>query len=181
MEHPVLERSASGLRHLRWAREVLGTLSGYLLFDEHLSDAQRSALDAELARVTALVAALSGAVKPYRDFLERTRTLARGKVRACAGVAAGDAGLASPPAPEQVSAIGAAAAAALGGEIETTRRRLREDLSRAIDATRDGLRAMDAHLERTFSPAFVHSLYPALAPGGTRVQDDGDPDDDAAG
>lgn len=85
-----LAPSASGLRHLRWGREILGSLRGHLALiaegavaasDVHgasLESALRGAHD-ELAEG---VARLSAAVKEYRDFLERRRTEVRGRARA---------------------------------------------------------------------------------------------------
>lgn len=181
MEHPVLARSASGLRHLRWAREVLGTLRGFLVFEAHLSGAQQGALAAEIEHVTALVTALSAAVKPYRDFLERTRTLARGRLRASEYMLYGGEDLASAPGPMEADTAHAEAKAELASLIEPERRRLHVELERVIDATREGLRAMDERLARSFSAAFVAALYPALTADTTRVLDDGDPNDDAAG
>src|SRR5262249_46619787 len=104
-----LDRSASGLRHLRWAREVLGTLHAFASLEPHLSAAQQAALGAEIERVTALVTALSGAVKPYRDFLERTRTRSRGALRAAEHLVAGGSGLASPPDASSAARLRAAA------------------------------------------------------------------------
>lgn len=181
MEHPVLARSASGLRHLRWAREVLGSLSGLLAFETHMSAPQRAALAAEIARVTALVAALSAAVKPYRDFLERTRTLSRGRARASEYMVSGGEGLASPPGPAEAETARAEAQAELITIIEPERRRLHAGLERAIDGTREGLFQMDQRLARVFSARLVDALYPQLTADASRVQDDGDPDDDAAG
>lgn len=181
MEHPVLARSSSGLRHLRWAREVLGTLVGFRSFEAHLSDLQRAALLAEVAHVTAVVGSLSAAVKPYRDYLERTRTLARGKVRAAEHVARGEPSFASPPPAAEAEAARAEAHVALSSVIEPERRRLHVALQHAVDEARAGLSAMDERLARFFSPAFVDALYPPLTADRTRVLDDADPDDDSAG
>lgn len=165
IERPTLARSASGLRHLRWAREVLGTLTALADHEAHLTEAQLAAVRAEVAHVTGLVAALSAAVKPYRDFLERTRTLARGKVRAAEIVA-------DPEARE-------AARREMEIRTEPARQALHAALAAAIDATRDGLCAMDERLLAVFPDRVVVSLYPALASGADRVLDEGDPDDDA--
>jgi hypothetical protein len=178
---PLLARSASGLRHLRWAREVLGTLSGFLAFEAHMSHSQRAVLAAEIARLTATIAALSAAVKPYRDFLERTRTLSRGRLRAAEYILSNPAALPPPPGPIEAATARAEAEAALACIIEPERRRLRAALASAIDAAREDLRAMDERLAAAFSPAFVDTLYPPLTTDATRVLDDQDPDDDAAG
>jgi uncharacterized protein YPO0396 len=164
---PTLARSASGLRHLRWAREVLGTLAALASHEARFTEAQLAALRAEVSRVSELVAALSAAVKPYRDFLERTRTLARGKVRAAEIV--GDAGARE------------AALREMADRTEPARQALHAALSAAIDATRDGLREVDERLAATLGHEVVVSLYPNLTPDASRVLDDGDPDDDAAG
>ena len=164
---PTLDRSASGLRHLRWAREIFGTLTALAAHDARFSDTQRAALRAEIEHVAALVAHLSAAVKPYRDFLERTRTLARGELRA--------AEILDDPGARE------AAARELATVIEPARRALHAALARAIDDARDGLRAMDERLLATFPPEIAAGIYPPLTPDGTRVLDDGDPDDDSAG
>lgn len=181
MEHPVLARSASGLRHLRWAREVLGTLKGFSTFEPHMSPAQRAALAAEITRLAETIGALSAAVKPYRDFLERTRTLSRGRLRASEYILFNLHDFASPPAPPEAEAARAEALAELASLIEPERCRLHAVLTRAVETTRDDLQAMDERLAEPFSPGFVDALYPPLTADGTRVLDDGDPDDDAAG
>ena len=181
MKHPVLARSASGLRHLRWAREVHGTLSGFLPFEAHLSEAQRAVLSAEIERLTRTIGALSAAVKAYRDFLERKRTLSRGKLRAAEYMVSGSAGIASPPGPRAAQTARIQAEAELASVIEPERRRLRNALEHAIHTTRTDLLAMDGRLAGAFSASFVEALYPLLTAEGTRVLDDQDPDDDAAG
>lgn len=76
-----LGRGASGLRHLRWAREIYATLAAHAEGSE-MSDGQRMALAKELTRLDARIQGLSGAVKGYRDFLERERVRYRGAIRA---------------------------------------------------------------------------------------------------
>jgi hypothetical protein len=76
-----LERSASGLRHLRWGREILATLEAHHEHNPGLSLAERDLVLDEVVKLRALVNALSAAVKPYRDFLERRRTSFRGMLR----------------------------------------------------------------------------------------------------
>lgn len=180
VHRPTLDRSASGLRHLRWAREVLGTLTALAALAAHdahdasnagtprtapFSDPQRAALRAEIEHVAALVSHLSAAVKPYRDFLERTRTLARGELRAAEII--GD------------SSAHEAAAHEMATVIEPARRALHVALAAAIDKARDGLHSMDERLLATFPAEIVAAFYPPLTPDRTRVLDDGDPDDDA--
>jgi hypothetical protein len=179
--HPTLVRNASGLRHLRWAREILGSLQAFFSHEACLSEPQRAALGAEIAHVATLVSALSSRVKPYRDFMERTRTAARGALRAAEHLVSGGAGLASPPEAAGARRALDAARNEWAAAVESERRALHGALSGAIDATRAGLLAMDERLAACFSAAFVAALYPPLTPDGMRVLDDGDPDDDAAG
>ncbi|MFO0759999.1 MAG: hypothetical protein U0359_26175 [Byssovorax sp.] len=76
-----LSRSASGLRHLRWAREILATLEAHYEHNGRLAQRERDVVLDEAMKLRALVTHLSGAVKPYRDFLERRRVLFRGMQR----------------------------------------------------------------------------------------------------
>lgn len=174
-----LARGASGLRHLRWAREVLGTLRGLSAFEAHFTDVQRRALRAEVESVAALVSALSGAVKPYRDFLERSRTLARGRVRAAELACAMGDGFGVPQGEARRARIDAKDA--LAAVIEPERLRLHGELARAIDAVHSGLQATEERLAIAFSGAFARGVFPPLCEDGSRVLDEGDPDDDSAG
>jgi hypothetical protein len=76
-----LSRSASGLRHLRWAREILATLEAHYEHNPRLSQPHRELVLEEAIKLRALVSALASAVKPYRDFLERRRVQFRGMQR----------------------------------------------------------------------------------------------------
>lgn len=76
-----LSPSASGLRHLRWSREILASLEAHYEHNPLLSTPDRDLILDEAVKVRALVIALSAAVKPYRDFLERRRTQFRGMLR----------------------------------------------------------------------------------------------------
>lgn len=76
-----LSPSASGLRHLRWSREILGSLEAHYEHNPRLSTADRDLVLEEAVKLRALIVALSAAVKPYRDFLERRRTQFRGMLR----------------------------------------------------------------------------------------------------
>lgn len=180
-----LSRGASGLRHLRWAREVLATLEAHVEHDPSLADADREALRGEARALAAAVQALSGAVKPYRDFLERTRVRYRGRVRVAEHLVresnADDAGGAEGAggAAEAARAHLEEAQAALASMEETQRRPLKAALSAEIDRLREAMSQMDERLEARLSAAFVESLYPPLTDGASRVVDDGDPDDDA--
>ncbi|KYF65320.1 hypothetical protein [Sorangium cellulosum] len=174
-----LSRGASGLRHLRWAREVLATLEAHVEHNPSLADAYREALRGEAGALAASVQALSGAVKPYRDFLERTRVRYRGRVRVAEHLVreadADGAGGAAEAARERLGE----ALTALAGMEETQRRPLKEAVSAEIDRLREAMAQMDARLEERVSAALVESLYPPLTDGASRVADDGDPDDDA--
>jgi hypothetical protein len=59
------------------------------------------------------------------------------------------------------------------------RRPRKQALRSAIQALRTALEAMDKTLAKPLGAAFVASLYPDLAAGGTFVADEGDEDDDA--
>lgn len=76
-----LSRGASGLRHLRWSREILATLEAHYEHNPRLAQPEREVVLDEAIKLRALVNALSAAVKPYRDFLERRRVQFRGMQR----------------------------------------------------------------------------------------------------
>ena len=76
-----LSPSASGLRHLRWSREILASLEAHYEHNPLLSTPDRDLILEEAVKLRAQVVALSAAVKPYRDFLERRRTQSRGMLR----------------------------------------------------------------------------------------------------
>ena len=76
-----LSRSASGLRHLRWGREILATLDAHYEHNAGLTQGQRELVLDEAIKLRGLVTLLSNAVKPYRDFLERRRVVFRGMQR----------------------------------------------------------------------------------------------------
>ncbi len=215
-----LGRGASGLRHLRWAREIYATLAAHAEGSE-MSEPQRMALAKELTRLDARIQGLSGAVKGYRDFLERERVRYRGAIRAAlhAGAEAARTALETEPgatiakrsdaAPEtrerarsRVGEMRALAAAvrknggdaarleASANRIEAAvksmqtdalprQRALKAALEVAISSLREALEDMDGRIAAVVSEAFVDSLYPALARGGTLVADEGDDDDDA--
>ncbi|AUX21130.1 hypothetical protein SOCEGT47_016080 [Sorangium cellulosum] len=170
---PRLSRGASGLRHLRWAREVLATLEAHVAHNPALGDADREALRGEARALAASVQALSGAVKPYRDFLERTRVHYRGRVRVAEHL------LRESGADEAARARLDEARSALAGMEAAQRRPLKASLSEEIDRLREAMARMDARIAERLSAAFVEGLYPPLTDGASRVADDGDPDDDA--
>ena len=76
-----LSRGSSGLKHLRWSREIYATLAAHAESSD-LGDSQRSTVNKELARIDTRIQSLSAAVKGYRDFLERERVRYRGAIRA---------------------------------------------------------------------------------------------------
>ncbi|WP_437726565.1 hypothetical protein [Sorangium sp. So ce861] len=173
----LLARGASGLRHLRWAREVLATLEAHVEHNPALAGADREALRGEALALGAAVQALSGAVKPYRDFLERTRVRYRGRVRVAEHLVRGSG---AGGADEAARARLEEALAELAAMEETQRRPLKEALSEEIDRLREAMARMDARLAERLSAELVENLYPPLTDGASRVADDGDPDDDAA-
>lgn len=152
-----LDGRASGLRHLRWAREAIGTLEGHLA--EALPDPKlRENLDAALATVSLATAELSAAVRAYRDFLERVRTRVRGRVRAGAvwGV-------------DRTAELDACDR----DEREPLRRRVREQVARLRASVERALRQLEGW------PAVQASVLPPLA-DPLRVGDAPDDDDDAS-
>ena len=172
-----LAESASGLRHLRWAREVLATLEMHHEHDGRLTGDERDLVLAECVELRAVVNALSAAVKPYRDFLERERTRFRGMLRVGRYLEQTARGADELAEAEAILGGFTEVFAAVEARERAPRRR---ELREAIGRTRAALLAMDARLAARLSAAFVASLYPALAAGGTIVADEGDPDDDAA-
>jgi hypothetical protein len=168
---------ASGLRHLRWAREVLATLEVHYEHNGNLADVQRDACLTAIVELRAQVNELSSAVKPYRDFLERERTRFRGMIRVGRYLEQTARG-AEERAEAQVIAGGFTEAfAAMEARERAPRKRT---LRAAIRKLRAALEAMDARLAGMLGAEFVDSLYPALAAGGAMVADAEDGDDDAA-
>ncbi|MBM4359172.1 MAG: hypothetical protein FJ096_13785 [Deltaproteobacteria bacterium] len=165
-----LAESASGLRHLRWARELRGTVDGYLeLHEDHdlaaappprraELDAAASDLSMAHAELGHAIERLSSAVKEYRDFLERRRTVVRGRARAA---------LALGLAPDRRLA-----------QFDATEREPRRQAVRAeVRWLREAVREVLARFERF--PAIRASLLPPLA-DPHHVADTDDDDDDAA-
>jgi hypothetical protein len=167
---------ASGLRHLRWAREILATLEVHYEHDPRLSQEQRDLVLSEAMELRALVNELSAAVKPYRDFLERERTRFRGMLRVGRYLVE-SARTADERA--EAEAILAGFTEAFDAMEERDRAPRKEALRAAITRLREGLDAMDERLSAKLSAAFVASIYPALAAGGAMVADAADDDDDA--
>lgn len=76
-----LSRSASGLRHLRWAREIAASLDAHARQNYLLDPSQAEAIANEAALLRAHILTLHNAVKPYRDYLETAHVELRGKQR----------------------------------------------------------------------------------------------------
>jgi flagellar biosynthesis/type III secretory pathway protein FliH len=171
-----LAREASGLRHLRWAREVVGTLAAHYEHHPNLDDAARAFVLEESVELRSAVERLSARVKPYRDFLERKRTAMRGMVRVGRFLVA-EAKTAEDQA--EAKAVRDGLEEAFANFDARERRPLKEDVTRAIDELRDHLEAMDERVERRLGRRFLESLYPELDPTRSFIVDDGDPDDDA--
>jgi hypothetical protein len=177
MAAPRLAPDASGLRHLRWAREILGTLEAHYEHDPRLAQPQRDLLLEEAVKLRAEVSALSAAVKSYRDFLERERTRARGMLRV------GRYLVTSAPNDDDradAEAIAGGFEEAFAAMEKREREPRRQAVRAAVADLRTALDEMDKRLAARLSAALVDSLYPALTADGSRVADDGDRDDDAA-
>jgi len=173
-----LAEAASGLRHLRWAREVLASLEVHYEHDSTLSTEQRDNVLKEVIELRTQVNALSGAVKPYRDFLERERTRFRGLMRLGRYLQENAAGAEERADAQAITGGFEEAFAAMEARDRAPKKRA---LREAIRKLRAALSAMDVRLVDAISTAFVDSLYPALTAGGTMVADTPDEDDDASG
>jgi hypothetical protein len=172
-----LAEDASGLRHLRWAREILATLEVHYEHDPRLRRADRDLVLAEIVTLRAQVDALSAKVKPYRDFLERERTRFRGMLRVGRYLVATARDDGERAEAEAIHEGFAEAFAAMEARERAPRKAA---LREAIADLRGALLEMDGRLSARLPRAFIDSLYPALA-GGTRVADEPDDDDDATG
>jgi hypothetical protein len=186
-----LAKEASGLRHLRWAREILASVEAHIEHNPWIEAADREALREEARLARGFVAGLSAAVKAYRDFLERTRVGFRARqrvgsflvVEAQKKLAAGLEGAES----ERLAADHEEATALLQlhkdafAQIEAEQRRpLKAAVRFAIATLREGLEHMSERLGARMGDAFVNSLYPGLAAGRMMVADEDDEDDDAS-
>jgi hypothetical protein len=173
-----LAAEASGLRHLRWAREILGSLEAHHEHNGRLSQLDRDLVLEEAVKLRALVNALSAAVKAYRDFLERERTRFRG-MRRVARYLEKTARSADERAEAETIRTGFDEVfAAMEAREKLPRKQAVRD---AVAELRSGLDAMEARLRAKIGAMFVESLYPDLVAGDAMVADDGDGDDDAAG
>ena len=171
-----LLETASGLRHLRWAREILATLEAHYEHNGDLSQANRDLCLQEAVELRARITQLSEAVKTYRDFLERERTRFRGMLRVGRYLETSAQSGADRTEAQAIAAGFEEVFAAMEARDRLPRKKA---LRAAIATLRAALLAMDARLSARLPAAFVDSLYPALAAGGTRVADVADEDDDA--
>jgi hypothetical protein len=159
-----LAESASGLRHLRWAREIHATLEAHA---ENASSPEERGLCSDQAQ--ALAAAIATArepVKAYRDFLERVRVKSRGRLRAAAW--RGE--------PEALERARAAHELLETGECAT----LKADVRAAVRGLRDAIVAIIEQVEAHSSRGLAASLLPELTADRQRVIDRNDEDDDAS-
>jgi hypothetical protein len=161
----MLDPRASGLRHLRWAREIAAGLHAlarpeFGLATPHRADAERLAheLDGAIARC-------SEAVKAYRDFLERTRVHARAVERLL------------PHAEASARARLAPFLADTEAERLRRRERLTEQKERLREAVGSALEKARAHPE--LGP-FAPHVAPPIAADASSVVDHADADDDAS-
>ena len=76
-----LSRSSSGVRHLRWGREILATMRAQDAVNARLPEAQKTVLQGEITKVAARVDTLAKAVGPYRDFIDSAHVDVRAKQR----------------------------------------------------------------------------------------------------
>ena len=173
-----LAPEASGLRHLRWAREILGTLEAHHEHDGRLEQAERDLVIEEAVKLRARVSFVSAAVKAYRDFLERERTRFRGMLRVGRYLEKTARDADERAEAEAICAGFDEAFAAMEARERLPKKQAVRD---AVAELRSGLDAMNARLQTKLGAAFVESLYPDLAAGGAMVSDSSDGDDDAAG
>jgi len=174
-----LARGASGLRHLRWAREIYATLAAHVEHSDLLHE-HKTALKKELVRLDKQIQNLSAAVKPYRDFLERERVKYRGAIRAAQLV---DDSLRT-SAPDQVQAQRVQildAEVTFQKEALPKQRSLKANLEMAVAEMRAHLEEMDMRVASLTSENFLRNLYPPLIMNRSRVADEPDDDDDASG
>lgn len=173
-----LDPRASGLRHLRFAREVLATLEAHREHDARLDQEARDVLLEEAVQLRAEIQALSQAVKTYRDFLERTRTTFRGIQRVGKYLVATARDVEER---EEAQAIDAGFEEAFANFEAKERAPRKAAVREEVAALRAHLDAMDERLERALGEGLVASLYPALTADASKVHDDDDDDDDSAG
>jgi hypothetical protein len=174
-----LARNASGLRHLRWSREVYATLAAHIEHSDMLQE-HRAALKKELVRLDKQIQNLSSNVKAYRDFLERERVKHRGALRAARLVDDAVRTSTSDRVAAQTLQL-TAAETTFQQEAMPKQRTLKANLEMAIAETRAHLEEMDIRVASLLSEKFLASLYPPLVTNRSRVADEPDDDDDASG
>jgi hypothetical protein len=159
----LLAERASGLRHLRWAREIQATLEAHAA--AHGTEEERAAWLAEADRLARVITEAREAVKAYRDFKERVRVTTRAAVRVATHRGEGEA-----------------AARASYEKLEESERIPRKAAVRqGVARLRSAVADMLARCERDHGAAFAASLLPPLTADAERVIDDEDEDDDATG
>jgi len=169
-----LSRRASGLRHLRWAREIAATLDAHVRENPLLTPSQTEAIAHEARLLREHLQGMHEAVKPYRDFLETTHVTHRGMARVGVFLRGTVGG------PDKAAALLRQFDEEQAKVVKPLRSLLKAALERAIGDLREGLAQMDARLLPLLTPDFVDSLYPELTRNGTMVADEGDEDDDAS-
>jgi hypothetical protein len=171
-----LSERASGLRHLRWSREVLGSIEARYEHDPRRTQADRDLLIAEAVDLRAVIKDLSAAVKAYRDYRERERTTFRGLLRLGKDLVARAP---DDDAKAEAEALDAGFREAFAN-IEASETEPRRQAVRAeVAALRNWITEMEARLSSRFGSAFVESLFPDVTAGGNAIIDVEDDDDDA--
>lgn len=174
-----LARGASGLRHLRWSREIYATLAAHVEHSDVLHE-HKTALKKELVRLDKQIQNLSAAVKPHRDFLERERVKYRGAIRAAQLVDDTIRTSAADVQQAQRTQI-LDAETMFQKEALPKQRSLKANLEMAVAEMRAHLEEMDMRVAALTSEKFLASLYPPLTKNRSRVVDIADDDDDASG
>lgn len=174
-----LARNASGLRHLRWSREVYATLAAHVEHSDMVHE-HRTALKKELVRLDKQIQNLSSNVKAYRDFLERERVKYRGALRAARLVDDAVRTSSSDRIAAQTTQL-TTAETTFRREAGPKQRTLKANLEMAIAEARAHLEEMDIRVSNLISENFLASLYPPLITDRSRVADEPDDDDDASG
>ncbi|HZO17128.1 MAG TPA: hypothetical protein VFB62_27815 [Polyangiaceae bacterium] len=158
-----LDENASGLRHLRWAREIHAALHAHLELGRG-SPEERGVWAEEAERLGTAIAAAREPVKIYRDFLERVRVKSRGALRA-AELGTED---------DRVRAQSAHEALELG-----PRAKLKREVREAVKSLRREVDSVLSRIEKCSGTVLVHNVLPPLTPDRQRVVDVQDDDDDA--
>lgn len=171
-----LDERASGLRHLRWAREILATLEAHHEHDPRLLPGARNLVLAASVELREQVNHLSAAVKAYRDFLERERVRFRGMERVGRYLSATAEGADERAEAEAIEGGFAQAFRAMDAR---ERRPRKQALRAAIRALRGRSRRWTRRSRSPWASPSSRACTRILAAGGTIVADEGDEDDDA--